>query len=142
MKNEISPRQTNIVVWMVVVISTLMFTAGLFFAFKPDNPLASFWVVLVDMLVMELVVGAYMAFGVLSSATNSESKLGLPVAMHISISTFASVVFFFGIIINIVFLFFLKSAFSGTLLIWIVLAKWLFLTGISAILWIVGRSNA
>lgn len=141
MKNEMSQNKSNLVLWLVLLGFVFLFTIGLFFTFKPDTPHMSFWIVLSDILFMEILVGIYVTFGLSGLKKSSKDSTSLPVAMHISISAFASTIFFIGLLIDFPFLFFMTSDLSGKILLWIVLAKWLLFIGISFIMWVVGKKD-
>jgi hypothetical protein len=127
----------NLGVWGIVLILVLAFTTGLFLSFRPEEPKPTFWIVFVDILVMELASGLYFAFTLKSPKAIRPDDL--PTAMHISIATFMTLLFSVTILVDLLFLFVLTKGIWGSIFLWLVLLKWLILITISVILWITGR---
>ena len=123
----------------IITFLILAFTFGIFMSFKPENPTGSYWIALSDILLMELVMGALIIFGLRGSslgAGKSSSRV-----MDISIGSLAGLSFSIAFVGDLLFLFIAKGEIWQKIFLWAAIGKWLVLAALVLIMGLVGRDE-
>lgn len=126
-------------VWAIGLLVIEGATIGIFLTFVPAVPRYSYWVALIDVLLLETVIGTGLAYYHLIAS--GQRRTMLPIAMSIAIGSTFSLFSMIGLVIVIVFLVAFNRSDFDPIFLWIVIGKWILLAVTVTIMWFAGKTG-
>jgi len=132
---KLNYRKNGLYAWLIGLIVIVCFTIGLFISFSPQKALYTYWIVMCDIVLTEIM--SFMLMMHFYNYSMNKDKQSIPPAMQISTSYAVGLIMTLGIIVDVVFLSSLNSLniiFFSKIYLWSIIGKWVLAIIISIIL--------
>jgi len=126
----------DISIWTIVALIIIGATIGLFITLAPESTGYSYWVVMVDVALVELIVGAYVMYYRL--ADSAKHKNGSTISISISMFSTFAIVSLLGIFVDILLI---ALQVADLVILWLIIGRWALLLAIVTPMWFTAQTR-